>query len=503
MFNNLNITDASVLYRSKERISVFLLFFLLFSFVGQLFQGTAIAKIAFLFSVIVVVIVALKASRHDLFLFMFIVISMRVIIPITADREFQLVLPLFFLAVSIIRFFPRFQRIKKKYAHHLFFIFCLFMLCCVIGVLNGIKIPGMNSPTGVNSGLLNRFNLFNCVVTFFASIILFDCKQLDRWLNYFFKFYLIVLFVSLIVILFDLKVFPLFNTFTWSIIIEGDSSKKLVIAGLASLMIFIYTLVFVRRKLKFYLLIVLSITGLLLSGGRSPFIFAIFISFIFFVVKHQILGKSLVFLIIGVILSTYILLSPIILLVPERYQRLVIIFPPEYYTGKLSELANSPAASSTAFRLELWEMSLEKIKKKPLVGNSFGIPEADYSFEGNSLKSFQKIPKEILYNDFLMTGSLHNTLFSIAYLLGIPALFAFAYVLARLIWAHYKKSIVFDARKKQIAIFITLCLINQAITALVTDLLFDLTFFVLIAIALKVFLFYYNSETHVIQPNVE
>lgn len=497
------LAGAAILYQSKEKISILILLFLLFSFIGQLFRESPITKIAFFCSVAVVVIVASKASRHDLFLFMFIVISMRVIIPITADREFQLVLPLFFLAVSIIRFLPRFQRVKMKYAHPLFLIFCLFMLCCIIGVLNGIKIPGINSPSGVNSGLLNRFNLFNCVVTFFASIILFDYQQLDRWLHYFFKFYLIVLCISLIVILFNLKAFPLFNTFTWSIIVEGDSSKKLVITGLASLMIFIYTLVFVRRKPKFYLLIILSIIGLLLSGGRSPFIFAIFISFIFFVVKHQILGKSLVFLIIGVILSTYILLSPIILLVPERYQRLVIIFPPEYYTGKLASLSDSPAASSTAFRLELWEMSIKKIKENPWIGNSFGIPQADYSFEDNSLKSFQKIPKEILYNDFLMTGSLHNTLFSIAYLLGIPALIVFVYVLARLIWIHYKKSIVFDAKKKLAAIFITICLINQAITALVTDLLFDLTFFVLIAIALKMFLFYYSSETHVIQQNVE
>ena len=481
---------------TKKRfpLGFFLFLFLFFSFISQLSLPSIIVKVSFLLSIGVALIVALLGSRNDLFLFMFILTSMRIIIPIAPDREFQLVLPSFFFVVSVIRFFPKFLHIRNEYLHPLLIFILLFVLLCLVGIFNGIKIPGINAPHGINSGLLNRFNLLNCLITFSASMILFDQQQLARWLKYFFTFYLVVLIISLIIIIFNLGSFPFFNSFIWSLVVENDSSKKMVIAGFSALLIFIYTLVFIRKgSIQFYFLILLSFSGLLLSGGRGPFVTGIFISFIYFVTKRKVLGKSLIIFVLSFLSSIYLLLSPLILLVPQRFQRLVIIFPPEYYTGRLSEFSESAAASSSGFRVELWTMAIEKIKEHPWFGNSFGIPEADYSFGDNFIEMFQKIPKEILYSDFLKTGSLHNTLFSITYLLGVPALLIFTYVLSRLIWNHYKKSIELPGEKRLIALFFTIYLINNAFTALVTDLLFDLSFYMLMAIAIKVLLFHYEK----------
>ena len=109
------------------------------------------------------------------------------------------------------------------------------------------------------------------------------------------------------------------------------------------------------------------------------------------------------------------------------------------------------------------------------------------------MQGFQKIPTDILHNDFLVTGSLHNTFFGIAYLLGIPALILFVWFLFRLTWLHYKMSMRSGEMKRRVALFITILLINYIVFAMVTDLIFDLQFFLTFAVALKILFFYYRD----------
>ncbi len=485
----LNITKTGI------KLNQFLILFLLFWFLSQLFSSSAplISFTAFFLSLAMLLLILLFGSRNEIFLFLFVTTAMSITIPFAPQRELELILPIGFLLFSLVRFAPKFLHIKKEYAHPLLFSIILFLTFCFIGVFNGIKIPGINASDGENSGLLNRFNLFNSVVIFINGLVLFDPKQSEQWAKYFFRFYLIVLAVSMLIILFEIGPFPLFNTFSWSLIFENEGSKKMPIAGVAGSFVLMCTLIFVTNKWKFLFFVLSSLLALLISGSRISFLAGLVMIFMSFVVRRKVLGKSIVILTISAFGFFYLLLSPVILLVPERYQRLVILFPPEYYTGKLAHLSESAAASSSSFRQDIWSRASVKIAEHPLIGNSFDAPKADYNFGGDLMQGFQKIPTDILHNDFLVTGSLHNTFFGIAYLLGIPALILFVWFLFRLTWLHYKMSMRFGEMKKRVALFITILLINYIVFAMVTDLIFDLQFFLTFAVALKILFFYYQD----------
>jgi O-antigen ligase len=488
---------ASINTTSKDgkRGVKLLLLFLVFSFLDQLLVPAypTIAFVFFIASVLVLMVTAFSGNRNDLFVFLYIVAATRIVIPFTNGREFGLVVPTLFLVISVIRFFPKLMKPRREYFGAFLLCFWLFVIFCLIGIFNNIQWPSLLGASE-NSGLLNRFNLLNSILIFAAGMILFDHGFVKTFLEYIFRFYVLVFLVAITILLLNVPSFPLFNTFTWSLLVEDVSSKKLVIAGIASSFILIYTLVFVKGSLFRIILITASFSGLLLSGSRISFITGLFMLFIYFVVKRGFLGKSLIIMAMCVSMAYYVLLSPLILLVPEKYQRLVIIFPPEFYTGELAELAESAAASSTSFRIELWTRALTGIEAHPIIGNSFDAPQANYNFEGDILQGFRKIPTEILYHDFLVTGNLHNTFVSVAYILGIPALVFFAYFFLRIIWSHYRKSRKIAFPERGISLFFSIIMINYFIVALVSDLIFNLEFFLLLAMAVKILLFHYKVE---------
>lgn len=479
-----------------------LVIFLTFTFLSQaLFNlSRPLSVVFFALSVLVIFVQAIFGSRNDLFLFLFTVISMRITIPFASEKEIELVLPTFFFVISVVRFYPKFSHVSAKYLHPLLFAVVFFFGFCLVGIFYRIQIPGINA-IGNNSGLLSRFNLYNSIITFLTVMLLFDHRFVRSWINYAFKFNLLVFCVAAIIMVLGLGAFPLFNSFTWSIIVETAESKKIIVLGTSAVFILAYALCFVRRPLNMFLLIAVSFLGMLLSGSRISFVAGVSMLFFAFVVRKGFLGKSFVILALLTIVGYKILLSPIILLVPEKYQRLVIIFPSEYYEGKLREFRNSAAAASTSFRFDIWNRAAKKISKQPLIGNGFDVPQANYDFSTSSVLSmYQKIPTEILHGDFVRTGNLHNTFISIAYLLGVPAAVLFLYIFLRLIWRHYKWSIVLRETHRSVALFITAILINYMIFALISDLVFDLEFFVLLAIALKTMIFYYNSPVENIEP---
>lgn len=496
-FRNNAMSSASIHTKSKDgkQGAKLLFLFLIFCFLDQWLVSAfpIIAFVFFIASVLVLMIAVFSGNRNDLFLFLYIVASMRILIPFTNGREFGLVLPTLFLVISMIRYFPKLVKLRREYFSTLLLCFWLFAIFCLIGIFNGIQWPSLFGGSE-NSGLLNRLNLLNSILIFATGMLLFDTEFVETFLKYIFRFYMMVFLVAITILLFNIPAFPLFNTFTWSLLTEDASSKKLIIAGIASSFILIYTLVFVKTFSWRIVLITVSITGLLLSGSRVSFITGLFMLFIYFAVRRGFLGRSLVLIAICVALASYVLLSPVILFMPERFQRLVIIFPPEYYTGQLAEIAESAAASSTSFRIDLWTRALSGIQAHPLIGNSFEAPQASYNFEGDILEGFRKIPTETLHNDFLITGNLHNNFFSIAYILGIPALIFFTYFFLRIIWSHYKKSLKMVLSKREISLFFTIVMINYFIVALVSDLIFNLEFFLLLAIAVKLLLFHYKME---------
>jgi hypothetical protein len=488
-------TSINTNFKDSKKGVKLLLLFLVFSFLDQLLVPAypTIAFVFFLASVLVLMVTALSGNRNDLFVFLYIVAATRIVIPFTNGREFGLVVPTLFLVISVIRFFPKLMKPRREYFEAFLLCFWLFVIFCLIGVFNNIKWPSL-SGASENSGLLNRFNLLNSILIFIVGMILFDHRFVETFLRYIFRFYVLVFLVAIAIILLNAPTFPLFNTFTWSLLVEDVSSKKLVIAGVASSFILIYTLVFVHGSLFRIIIIAASFSGLLLSGSRVSFITGLFMLFFYFVVKHGFLGKSLIIMAVCVSMAYYVLLSPLVLLVPEKYQRLAIIFPPEYYTGELAGLAESAAASSTSFRMELWARSLPGIAAHPIIGSSFDTPQANYDFEGDILQGFRKIPTEILYHDFLVTGNLHNTFLSVAYILGVPAFLFFTYFFLRIIWSHYRKSRKVAFPEREISLFFSIIMINYFIVALVSDLIFSLEFFLFLAMAVKILLFHSKVE---------
>lgn len=476
-------------------INYFLVPFLLFWFLSQLLfpDLPVLSHITLVISIVIFLGVLLLGSRNDIFLFLFFTTAMSITIPFAPNRELELVTPLIFLLVSVVRFTPKFLRIKRRYTHSLLFVIVVFFVLCLFCVFNGIKIPGINAAVGENSGLLNRFNLLNSITIFIAGLILFDHEKSEQWIKYFFRFYFIVLTISIFVIVLELGPFPFFNTFSWSLIQENEESKKMPIAGIAASFVLMYSLISVSNRSNFLFLISVSFITILISGSRISFLASLGIIFFSFVVRYRMLGKSLIVLLGASFLAFYALLSPLILLVPERYQRLVIIFPPEYYTGRLAHLSESAAASSSSFRQNIWSMASEKIAERPFFGNSFNAPKANYNFEGDLLHGFQQLSTDVLHHDFLVTGSLHNTYFGIAYLVGIPALLLFIFFLFRLTWLHYKISMITHESTRKTALFMSLLLINYLVYATITDLLFDLQFFLTLAVSIKVYLFYYKN----------
>jgi O-antigen ligase len=144
--------------------------------------------------------------------------------------------------------------------------------------------------------------------------------------------------------------------------------------------------------------------------------------------------------------------------------------------------------------MELWARSLPGIAAHPIIGSSFDTPQANYDFEGDILQGFRKIPTEILYHDFLVTGNLHNTFLSVAYILGVPAFLFFTYFFLRIIWSHYRKSRKVAFPEREISLFFSIIMINYFIVALVSDLIFSLEFFLFLAMAVKILLFHSKVE---------
>jgi len=175
-----------------------------------------------------------------------------------------------------------------------------------------------------------------------------------------------------------------------------------------------------------------------------------------------------------------------VLLVPEKYQRLVVIFPSEFYTGELSKLRASAAAKSSNFRYEMWTKAYDKLKEHPLTGEGIGIPKAQYDLGAEGLSAFQKIDSKILIEDFMNSGSLHNTFFSIAYIFGLPAVSIFFVFLISLLLRTYKLTQIYSGELKATYVFFTLIILNYFIQAFISDIHNSMEFYVFMAIIIKV-----------------
>jgi O-antigen ligase len=265
---------------------------------------------------------------------------------------------------------------------------------------------------------------------------------------------------------------------------EANGSKRMGIIGEAAMIVFIYSVIFRKQITHPNYIIILAISGVIFSGGRSTLLSFLFILYFIWAVKNKVLVRSFFYMLIGIVLFIGFTLSPLILYIPEKMQRVFIIFPSEFYSGALKELARSSAASSSNFRMNMWVSAIPDIINNMWLGNGFGIVKGNYSFSNHDLSAFQKIKPQIMLHDIKANGNLHNTFISILYMMGLPALLSFIYVFLKLILKTYSISIKAIANIDYLQFFV-LILLNFLISSFMGDVYLSMDFFIFLAIIIK------------------
>ena len=453
---------------------------------SQLFYNVinVISLLFLVISLVLLLYVLLLGSNTDYFLFLFFNCLIRLTIPFSGEREFSLMLPVIFLTAIIYKSFLLSIKIKikKRYLNKVSISLFFFFLLIIVTFFNKFHFPGGSA----NSGFLARWELINTIVIFFSILLTYKSEILDILLEKFYKFYLIVLSVSLIIVFLNIKKIPIFNTFSWMLIQENSSSKRMIIVGVAGVMAVICILCFEKFNRKTLLLFLLAILGIIFSGGRSSFLQFFIILFCYWAIKNKILGKAILFSLLPVSLFIVFSLSPLVSYVPTKFQRLFVIFPSEFYSGSLKkELKNSSAASSSNFRYEMWSKAVVEMPDNLLIGKGFGVPKAKYELDKSGMDAFRKISSKTLTEDFMTTGGLHNTYVSIAFIMGIPAFLFFSYGFIKLIIRTYLRSLKLTEKLKRQMTFFTLILIYYFIKSVISDIYFELDFFAFLAIIFK------------------
>ncbi len=484
---NLSIKESSDYINKNKGLTLFVIFIVTIAGAQYFEVLLPPLSIAFLLlSAITLLTVLLFGNNSDLFFFLFFTTLLRIKLPFLVEREFLLISPLLFFVISLIKNYRKVLLIKIHYLNNILILLILLFFCFLaFTALRQLVLPGfLGGPSDGNSGFLSRWHILNVILLSLTFLILFRIEHLFLLLKYFYRFYIYVLIISIIIIIYNLKPFPLFNTFTWSLIIENLESKKMIIAGTASTFLMIYLLAIKKLSYTTLFLFLLCIYGIFISGSRSSFLAFFLILFSNCAIKYKVFGKSLLIIACGSLLFIAFSFSPLVLKVPSQFQRLFIIFPSEFYTGEIKELAKTAGASSSSFRYEMWTLAWKDISENIWLGKGLSKPKADYNFGEGGMVAFHLIPPKVLYHDFMATGSLHNTYMSILYLMGFPALIIFFIILLGVILTLYLKTLFEEHR--EILIFFLLILLYYLTLSLTGDIYAAYEFYMFLIITLKV-----------------
>lgn len=465
---------------------MFVLFIAFFAMAQLVYPLVSVLAMPFLIvAFILLAYLLVKGNTNDLFIFLFFTSLMRIVLP-NNFREVSLFCPLLIGGAILLKNTHKFGSIKKFYLDSILLLFFLFFLFISFQIFYRLQLPGIFGSQSSNSGFLNRWNLLNNGIVFASLFIGFNTEMLRYLIDKLNTLYLFVFSVSMLMLIIHVNKLPLFNTFTWTVIQENESSKKMIIAGASAIMLMMYQLSFKKRTIVWVVALMIFLIGVLLSGSRTAFLSYFLLMLFAYMIYHRFLIRGIAVLILSSGIITALLLSPVVLLVPEKYQRLVVIFPSEFYTGELSKLRASAAAKSSNFRYEMWTKAYDKLKEHPLTGEGIGIPKAQYDLGAEGLSAFQKIDSKILIEDFMNSGSLHNTFFSIAYIFGLPAVSIFFVFLISLLLRTYKLTQIYSGELKATYVFFTLIILNYFIQAFISDIHNSMEFYVFMAIIIKV-----------------
>lgn len=470
---------------SLNGFTVFILFTLLFGFAqGAHSPYPALSWLFLLPAALLYAFLLVKGSNDDLFVFLFFTSLVRIVIP-QNFRELSLILPFFTGTVILLKQLWVLKHVPKYSLNGLPAILLLFFLFLSFQVFHDMQLPGFARSGSGNTGFLGRWSQLSNMLLFLVLFASFRPSNLHYLLSKMRQFYACVITVSFLMLLFHINSLPLFNTFTWSVVVESATSRKMIIAGTAAIILLGFEIAPGKFRYKNLALSAALLMIVFMSGSRTAFLSFFLTLFFAYAIHKGFLLRSIGLLILSAGLGVALLLSPLILYIPAQYQRLVIIFPSEFYTGKLYELRASSAANSSNFRYDMWKKASEAIREKPLTGKGIGIPKASYDLKAEGLGAFNRIDAKILIEDFMAAGSLHNAFVSIAYIFGLPAAVFFLLFLITLLMRTYKMSQLADADHKPFFVFLTLIVLNFIIQAFISDIHNSQEFYALTAIAMK------------------
>lgn len=465
-------------YANYSALKFIFIFFVILTVLSQIFLEIAVFISVGVFAVsLMFLTVSLMIVNRAIFLTIFILLNFfRFIIPGKMDYEVQYILPLFFFFIFLLRFmdYSRYRLLKRlpKFLTALILIFFVVFLI-------GIKAPGFSSG---NTGIIARIKLLNVLIAFGICYSLFERKMFIYIRKYFYSLFVFLGLICLFMYMFSIDELPLFNTFSWSILREASGSIRFGIAGVLAILLAIYAICYkIKHKYALYIFIFIL---LMISGGRSSmFALAFLVFFGYFLKRKKIyyaIGISAVFAVLFLLVS----FSPLILYLPGPLQRLAIVMPSEFYSGSLSQLSESSAASSSAWRFMIWGMAVTDLSWSSfLFGNGFGVPEMNYSFSEGGFETFS-IDPQVLMKDFMSSGNLHNTFISIFYLSGIFTLLLFITMLIVVVKRLYKYYKISDDKN---LLFILLFILSKVIDSFFGDIHFSVMFWIFIGIVMKYF----------------
>ncbi len=306
--------------------NVFVIFIALFAIAQLLYPVLSILSMPFLllaFALFAYLLV--KGNTNDLFIFLVLTSLTRIVLP-SNFREVSLFIPALIAPVIVAKNLYKFKNMKKLYLNSLLFLFFLFVVIISYQIINKMQLPGfLGSQTG-NSGFLNRWNLINNLIVFATVFIGFNMEILNYLIQKISWLYAFVLSVSIMMILFGVNKIPLFNTFSWTVIVENQSSKKMIIAGTAAIMLMLYQLAFKKRTTTWLGILFILIIGVALSGSRTAFLSYFLLLIFAYMIYHRVLIRGILLMILSSGIIFALLLSPLVLLVPDKYQ-------PEVFCG--------------------------------------------------------------------------------------------------------------------------------------------------------------------------
>ncbi len=464
-------------YNNYSAIKFVFTVFLVLTILSQIFMDIAgiLSILVFAFSMAFLAFL-LMAVNKTVFLAIFALLNFfRFIIPGKTDYEIQYLLPAVFFFIFLFRFmdYSRYKLLKRlpKSLTALIIIFLTVFLV-------GIKIPGLSSG---NTGIIARIKLLNVLIAFGISYSLFEKKMFMYIRKYLYSILIVLGLICAFMYLFSVDKLPLFNTFSWSILREASGSIRFGIAGVIAIMLAVYAICY---KIKHrYLLYALIFLLLMISGGRSSMFALLFLMFLGYFLKRKKVYYALTICVAFAAVFLLVSLSPLILYLPGPLQRLAVVLPSEFYSGSLSQLSESSAASSSAWRYMIWGMAVTNVTWSSfLFGNGFGVPEMNYTFS-EGFGTFNVAP-EVLMKDFMSSGNLHNTFISIFYLSGIFAVILFIIMVWAVIKRAYKYYKITDDKT---LLFILLFILSKLIDSFFGDIHFSVIFWIFLGIVVKYF----------------